>query len=256
QQGVGVLAARTVEDEINRPTGRLIGALQQERRLSVSLLGGDASARAALPASRAATDRVLADWHDRLAGTGVAMAASDALADALAATAAALAGLDQVRTGVDERRLDRAAVLDAFTGMIEAAFTGYRAAGGTDDPDLHRQAAALVTLARAREALSRQDALLSGALAAGEFGTGDRARFTQWVGLRRFLYAEAAAALPAIDQAAVAEALAAPEVAELRRVEDLVVAATPGGAPPLTAASWRATADPALAALVNLELAA
>ncbi len=255
--GVAVWAARTVDEQINGPTSRLIEALQQERRLSATLLGGDTGVRVALWGSRAATDQALTDWRERQTGTGAELAAGDALADRLAAAAAALAGLDQLRADVDDQRLDRVAAQARYTAMIEAGLAAYGAVSAAADPELARQAGALVTLARGREAFARQDALLSGALAAGEFNVGERESFTQWVGVRRSQYAQAAAGLPAPDQAVLAETLAQPAVAELRRMEDRIVAQSGGGgAPPVTAAAWRDTADLAAAALADLERAA
>src|SRR5690606_11538883 len=55
----------------------------------------------------------------------------------------------------------------------------------------------------------------------------------------------------------LAETLAQPAVAELRRMEDRIVAQSGGGgATPVTAATWRDTADLAAAALADLERAA
>src|SRR5690606_19162320 len=163
----------------------------------------------------------------------------------------------QLRADVDDQRLDRVAAQARYTAMIEAGLAAYGAVSAAADPELARQAGALVTLARGREAFARQDALLSGALAAGEFNVGERESFTQWVGVRRSQYAQAAAGLPAPDQAVLAETLAQPAVAELRRMEDRIVAQSGGGgAPPVTAAAWRDTADLAAAALADLERAA
>src|SRR5690606_42136849 len=72
--GVAVWAARTVDEQINRPTSRLIEALQQERRLSATLLGGDTGVRVALWGSPAAADPALTDWRGPPTGAEAARA--------------------------------------------------------------------------------------------------------------------------------------------------------------------------------------
>lgn len=255
--GLNVLFVSTLDRNVGRPTEALLDALQQERRLSVVALADPASTPGPLAASRERTDRAYADWRDRTTGTGLNLAASAQLSERLDQAATELAGLASLRDEIDGGELDRTAAAAGFTAMIDAGFGIYSSVSVLDDQEIARQSRTLITLTRARELLSQQDALLSGALAAGELTASDIAEFTQLVGSQRFIYQTTSTELPEPDYPLYQEAFGSPAVTELRALEDTIIARARAGAePPVTAQQWQETITPAISTIRELELAA
>jgi HAMP domain-containing protein len=257
RDGLNVLYVSTVDREVARPTNLLVVALQQERRVSVAASGGDAETLAQLQAVRGATDQVVSEWRGNVASTSLEIAASGRLKERVATAADEVAALDQLRADIDEGSLGRVEVQAGFTTMIDAGFAIYAAVTSIDDQELARQARTLVTLTRAREMLSQQDALLAGALVQGEFSGADIAEFLRLVGTQRTLYDSVATELPPEEFADYQAFVASPAITELRRVEDLVIEqARPGAAPPVGAEDWQQTVEGAMGAIFGMEFAA
>jgi signal transduction histidine kinase len=280
-----LIGAHTFQQKSVLPTQRLMEALQKERRLSMWQLGaGRGNDRSALDAQRRVTDSARAAVQRYSRDSGLRGAVLPLVRDRIDAQVARMGALDAVRRLVDDGGAERARVLDEYAGMIDAGFAVYNAvvpANGTIAID----ARTLTTIGRAREYLSREDALLTGALAAGRFGSFERAQFTQLAGAQRTLYADTSPNLRSADLARYRELVASPQFGQLRALEDRVMRppepvqpqGTPGagggaktnrgpaaGAPrtdpagqadalPVDPATWRATADAANGKLFDFE---
>jgi HAMP domain-containing protein len=258
QDGLNVLYVNTVNREVGRPSNLLVAALQQERRVSVvAVLSQDEQSRAQLELVRAGTDGMLDAWHDHVSSSSLDYAASDRLEDRIAAAAGELAALDRLRADIDSGDVSRVEVQAGFTTMIDAGFDIYSAVSGVDDEELARQTRTLIELTRAREMLSRQDALLAGALAEGRFSTRDIADFLQLVGTQRNLYESVSTELPPEEFADYQAFVTSPAITQLRRVEDQLIGQLRIDAePPVSAAEWQQTIAPAMAAIFGMEISA
>jgi signal transduction histidine kinase len=247
----GVVSGRAAANQLGRPIGAVVLALEAERRLSVGRLAqtGQPSA-VGLTAHRARTDQVGADLRraerasrlGRLTGAAAARQAGDLLhrMDLLAS----------LRIAVDARRLNPGQVLDSYTAIIDPAGPGTTTVYADQQVG---SAAGLVALSRAREALVQADALLAGALTGPRLADGERLRLAELVGSYRSQIAVAAADLPA---AATARYRALPMDARFVRLQtlenDLILGSAAAPAP----ADWTAAFNPVNAALWELQVAA
>ncbi|MDI1463688.1 nitrate- and nitrite sensing domain-containing protein [Catellatospora sp. KI3] len=254
-EGVSLVWLATLEQQVAKPTEALIAAVQEERRESVAYAAaGTAESRTAMDSARAATDQAAAKLRGALKGTAAqwsTSAASDArLADLLA-------GLDTLtphRSDLDAGRMDRVAAGDYFTGLTQLGFDVYDTYTAWDDSEVIYHTSTLVLLTHSQEMISREDAVVSGVLAAGRLTETDRATLTQLVGAQRYLSRQVADRLPQPDRGEYEQLLAGPELTALRALEARLMAAGPGAAPHVEAAAWRSTATGAIEALRTLVL--
>src|SRR5690606_4445891 len=165
--------AQTFTEKVLEPTDQVIAALQDERRMSLSALGDDATiGRAGFEAQREATDRARARFQTSAADEEVAGATRDA-----------------TRQRTRRPREVRAEAMARYTEYIEMAAEIYDEVHSLD-PQLVRQNRVLRTLDGARENLSREDALVTGALAAGRLSEDEHLQLVQFAGAHRFLYSD------------------------------------------------------------------
>ncbi|MFI6887863.1 sensor histidine kinase [Streptosporangium canum] len=168
------------------PTRAVTTAIQHERLLSLSVLGGSTISRAELDAQRIRTNTARADL-ERLAPTlreGTAPAVRDRLVKLLSS----LERLTEIRSEVDTRTAGQTQTLDAYNAIVGAAFEVYDKIRLSSDIDLNDQTRAVVLMGRSREMLSQQAALIAGAVAEGSMSTDERAKFSELATGRRLLY--------------------------------------------------------------------
>jgi signal transduction histidine kinase len=252
RDGLNMLWVNALDQKYGRPTDSLIVALQTERRLSVAELGDDRQSEALLTA-RSHTDEEVADFRHLTQGTDVRLAASAQAEQRVNETIDRLAELGPTRDAIDAHRIDRQRAAAAYTNIINAGFRIYGSLATLDDPAIAKDGRTLVSLTRAREVLSQEDALLTGALVAGRITSDEHARFVELVGTQRFLRAEADAELPPADHVRY-QALVDSTLKRLGDLEDRVIRGDPGRLP-ITADTWAAAMDPALTAMRDLVVA-
>ncbi|WP_433327234.1 sensor histidine kinase [Spirillospora sp. CA-294931] len=245
------------------PSHELLDGLQKERRLSLAHLGGVPTAdRAALDAQRRSTDAARETVRRNSRDAGLRRLVRPVVRQRLDDLVGHIAALDGVRRTVDQRGVDRARVLQEYSGIIDAGFAFYnvitpRNGHVTSDVRLN------TSLARAREYLSREDALLTGALGTGRLTAFERGQFTQLVGAQRYQFSDAAPSLGGDDLAQYQRLVASSEFIRLRMLEDRTMRSVerpvpahrpgkdrgaqanrvPSNAAPVDAAAWRAAVD-------------
>jgi signal transduction histidine kinase len=254
--GLNLLWVSSLDQGVGRPTDGLITALQQERRLSLVYLGGGGgSERAGLTAARQATDAAARRLRDSTAASSVRWAATDEAERRITSVLSLVDQLAGTRSAVDAASTGRQVAASAYTTVIDEGFRIYDVLAAFDDQEIASEGRNLISLTRCRELLAREDALLSGVLAAGEFGPGEAEAFTQLVGAQRLRYDDDAARLPEPDRARYDQFVAGADMVRFRNLESIVMSdgrdATPA---PVTAGQWRAALDPVLAGLRRLEL--
>jgi anti-sigma regulatory factor (Ser/Thr protein kinase) len=241
---VRVVSGRAAANDLGRPVGAVVLALEAERRLSAT------GQPAGLAAQRARTDQAGADLRRaehasrlaRLTGADAARQADDLLRR--------MDQLASLRIAVDARRLNRDQALDSYTAIIDPAGPGTTTVYADQQVG---SAAGLVALSRAREALVQEDALLAGALTGPRLADGERLRLAEFAGAYRSQIAAAAADLPAAATTRVRELANDPRFVRLQTVQnDLIL----GSAPVPAAAAWTAAFNPVNAALWELQMSA
>ncbi|TMQ90224.1 HAMP domain-containing protein, partial [Actinomadura soli] len=256
-EGLNLRHVETVQDHYGYPSGALGGALQAERRLSMVFLGGRTGAdRASMESGRLVTDRQAGLFRRLVTDTAARDAASAdtrRLADKILRE---LDGLDARRRAIDAGKTDRTRAFAGYTTLLGDVGSLQGSLVTLDNSELARDARNETALARAREVLAQEDALLAGALAAGRVTPAEHAQFIKLVGTQRALYGFAAAELRAADQAYYKRVVSMPEYGRLRVLEDRFVTSprlinAAGG----TGVVWKTTADSNLTRLRGLELA-
>src|SRR4051812_48319667 len=110
REGVNLLGVSTLNSGIAKPADTLLPALQQERLLTATYLGGGtAEQRAAMLAQRARTDAAIVTFRQLASGGDVHAAASDLLLTRLDDTFKSFDALSTTRGDADSGRLDRTA---------------------------------------------------------------------------------------------------------------------------------------------------
>ncbi|MFG2016276.1 sensor histidine kinase [Actinomadura geliboluensis] len=256
-EGLNLRHVKTVQDHYGYPSGALGSALQAERRLSVVYLGSRAEGdRAAMESGRLVTDRQ-ADLFRRLAESGAVRGVAPGDAQRLAGKILAeLDGLDERRRAIDTGRTDRTRAFADYTTLLGDVGALQGSLATLDNSEVAKDARNEASLARAREVLAQEDALLAGALAAGRMTPAEHSRFVKLVGTQRALYGYAAAELRDPDRAYYQRVAGMPEYGRLRALEDRFVA-TPRRVQRSGEAGvlWKTTADSNLTRLRGLELA-
>ncbi|WP_344953190.1 sensor histidine kinase [Actinomadura miaoliensis] len=278
-----LLDSERFQEQTLLPTQRLVDALQKERRLSLAALGARSATRhPELTAQRRATDGVRASVERYSKDPDTRGTIEPAVRARLDGLLRRLGELDGMRRQVDERGADRAGVLNDYSAVIDAAFGVYGAVT-PEDPRIAAEARTLLQLTRAREYLAREDALVTGVLAAGRLTGAERAQFAQFTGVQRYTYADAVPGLPAADRVRYDRLVTMPQFARLHALEERILhaaernaartgrtdraegtsATARGGTgvadpavpmtPPVGAADWNAAAVPVLDRLYGFE---
>ena len=155
----------SVMEEVGYPVEDTVRVLQQERRQTLVHLADPRASDGltALKASRAATDRAVAAVR-RSASTGDVREAMHGSSEKLDAALDSFEGIESLRRSVDDGTVDRRQALDLYNRLVDPCYVLLSDLHVVEDVGLDKQYRALVNLSRARELLSREDALLGSAL--------------------------------------------------------------------------------------------
>ena len=234
-------AARTYHDHARLPGEELVSQLQRERRLSVVYLGAGRTEPESLADQRARTDGALARLRRQTSTEDFTDAAGPLVRQRLRELLDALDTLGAAREIIDRGELDRAGAVRLYSGMIDAAHRLFVPLVDLGDRLLARNGRAVVALGHAREEFAREDALVAGAVAAGRLASADPGQLVQAIAMRRALYDDAVAELPAVDQIAYRTLTKGEQVVRLVAMEDRLVAESrAGAAAPVDIAQWNA----------------
>ncbi|MEV0666690.1 nitrate- and nitrite sensing domain-containing protein [Actinomadura luteofluorescens] len=216
-----LLQSRDFQEKTVLPTQHLIDALQKERRLTMAELGGARPDAGVMRTQRQATDEASEKVAEGARDGGLRDSILPQVVERLDAFVERIGTLRGVRQSVDQRVADRERVLREYSDIIDAGFAVYNATT-PGDGSITAHARTLASFGRAREFMSREDALLTGALAAGHITTAERGEFAQLVGAQRMLYADNAPNLHH-DYERYERLAASPTFVQLRTLEDQVI---------------------------------
>ncbi|MEU2615781.1 nitrate- and nitrite sensing domain-containing protein [Micromonospora sp. NPDC007271] len=257
RDGFNLLGVQTLNARVFEPSDPLLLQLQNERRLSLSYLGqSDPGQLQQLTVQQRRTDEAAAvlwksaqDWRTELP-------ASNQLVRRIAELRTKVEQLGGVREAVGRKTIDRTATLAAYDEAVGAIFDVFDALGGLDDREIARDTAALIDLNRARELLSQQDALLTGALAANRITMAEQTTFARLVGAQWYLADRTAQNLAPTDQARYQQVIDGDSFQRLRALQDRVLKAKGSDVrPPVSAPAWQAAAEQAMTDLRGVILA-
>ncbi|HYY80534.1 MAG TPA: nitrate- and nitrite sensing domain-containing protein, partial [Actinomycetes bacterium] len=233
----------------------VVHELQGERDLSVASLGPAGRAdRGALVAQRARTDQAVAAGWDRAlaalrpgehAGLGGPVAA---VRDGLGQLAARRQAVDQGTATADE-------VLSSYSALVDGLLRlGTGIAAGSRDLAAHRNAAAAMAVAHAKQAAAFQRGLGVAVLSAGSFGPGDRQRLVASIGAENAWLADFAALASERQRQQAAPWLDGVTAQQADQLRAALLRQDAGGPTGIEPAAWLAAAGAKLDAYRQEEL--
>ncbi|SPF01083.1 sensor protein BasS/PmrB [Streptomyces sp. MA5143a] len=247
-----------IVEEIGFPTEDTIRVLQQERRQTLVLLadprGSDAAE--ALERSRDATDKAVAEFRDHATNAELRDEMGESTALRLTTILNALDGLPALRTGVDDGTVTVAQGLKFYNELVDPCFALLSNLPALDNVEMDKQGRALVNLGRARELLSREDALFSSVLVAGRISRDEIRDFSDLVAQRTLLYDITLPLLPSSERDRIAGYWRNANTAPLRSVEQDVIGSVAGQRAGVSAKSWDSAVEPVLRDLRDLSIEA
>ncbi|MEV0225958.1 nitrate- and nitrite sensing domain-containing protein [Streptomyces sp. NPDC050704] len=251
---------KEVNAELLVPVDAFVGAVQTERAAAMRYTGASGNAglaelRTAGRATDTAARKLLDGANASSADAGLLDSALPKRIDRLESAAG---GLTDLRTEITGDRRKPADVYSAYSAMIERAFAVTGALTGEERTGTASEARVVLELARAREAVSQEQAILAGGRAAGTLTKDQYALFVGAVATQRGLLAPAVADLRAGHRAAYTAVLESGSYESLRATENRVQSAGPG-ASAVSAGflqQWGDTAEAVQTGLTRAETAA
>lgn len=237
------------------PTEDTVRVLQQERRQTLVYLADPraADALAALHRTRAATDRAVARIRENARDRDLLGDLDTEDGERLTTVLDGFDDLESLRRGVEERTVNRVQALGVYSRVVDACYSLLAILDGIDDVEMDKQARALVDVTRAREMLSREDALLGSSLVVGRLTQEETREISDLTAQRTLLYDISLPLLPTAERERYERFWADATTAPLRTAERSVVrtgAGTPRG---VTAKSWDSAAASVLDGLGTLD---
>ncbi|MGW2295181.1 nitrate- and nitrite sensing domain-containing protein [Streptomyces violaceorubidus] len=244
-----------VVEKIGYPVEDTVRVLQQERRQTLVHLADPRASDglAALRRSRTATDEAVAEIRRNAADAGVRDDLGQAGEERLTAVLDALDGLASLRRSVGDGTVDRAQALGLYNRLVDPCHDLLANLNVVDDVRLDKQYRALVNISRARELLSREDALLGSALVTGRLTRTEIRDVSDLVAQRTVMYDINLPLLPATERGRYQSFWKNASSAPLRVAEQAAVSADTGRPSGVTAQSWDTAAGNVLKALGDLD---
>ncbi|MFF0752440.1 nitrate- and nitrite sensing domain-containing protein [Streptomyces sp. NPDC004267] len=245
--------------KIGYPIEDTARVIQKERRQSLVYLADPRAAEAMtrLREQREATDRQIALIRRNAAEPGVQGDMEPITAQRLAAVLDGLDGLSALRRSVENRSIGRMQALDFYSRLVDPCYGLLLSLHALENVEMDKQGRALVGVTRARELLSREDALAVSALIAERVTTEEARTLGDLVAGRKVLYETNLEILPTSERDRFEKYWAGADTAPLRKAEESLIT---GGATDhpraVTAERWQQQATPVLDELARANTAA
>ncbi|MGQ5638603.1 MULTISPECIES: nitrate- and nitrite sensing domain-containing protein [unclassified Streptomyces] len=243
-----------VYEDFGTPVDTAVGQIQIERRMSAAYLGArlDTAAAGRLLEQQRRTDRAVDAMRQAIRG-GDRGRLTARQRQALDAMDAATGKLDGLRTRVLSRRITWDRAVDEYSALVEPGFDVQSTLTALQAGQLAREAQVVIELVRVREFVSREDALVAGARAAGTLTGGQYGTLTATIEDRRVFQRTYVPDLPADSRALFEDFQRGELYGSLVRGEDALLRAGAAGAGRAVAAdTWRSTSDRAVKRYMQL----
>ncbi|WP_235092742.1 nitrate- and nitrite sensing domain-containing protein [Streptomyces sp. A1-5] len=241
-----LLDVSTVVRGLGYPVEDVIQALQRERRQSLTYLADRRGANALneLRGQTRATDDAVARLHDEVDAADVRSELAGPAAGRVTDLVKGLDGLDALRSQVEDNRVGRDEAMESYNALVDPGYDLLAALHSLENVEMDKQGRALVNITRAREAFSREDALMSAILTSGSIDKRDQRALSDRVAERRILYSTNLPLLPATDRGLYEDYWRSAGARELTSYEDRVIAADPAtAAHTVNADRWNTAAE-------------
>jgi anti-sigma regulatory factor (Ser/Thr protein kinase) len=248
-QAAGLLNSEQTAQKVGDPTEDVVEALQRERRQTLVYLadprGSDALTR--LRTQERDTNARISQLRANSRDSEVRSDLSDRSRASLGQLLDKLQEVKKIRAGSQQNTLTRGGAFQAYNSLVDPCYAFLSALSGIGDDSLDKEGRALVGLDRAREFLSREDALMAAALASGKMTSGDRRAFSDRIAERNLSYDFSLQYLPPAEKQLFENFWDGTDGRTLRSYEDAIIAAGPRGASSVVgAARWDSATSSAL----------
>ncbi len=241
--GLTLLRTSTLYTTIGIPSIDLGLQLQTERTLAASLISSGGRTSTELSAQRGRTDVALRKFTESATGEEASGAMHAGLTGPLAALLRELDRLDEIRADIDTGASDRLAAVQAYSRILDSLFVMYDQLALVPDLTVHKQSVAMQAMGNARELLSRENALIAGALLQGRLTPAERVAFSDWVSIRRNLYARQLPALGQDLRQMYEQVFESAPYQQFMRLEEQLVSSARTGTSLPSANQWKPLAD-------------
>ncbi|MEU4930307.1 nitrate- and nitrite sensing domain-containing protein [Streptomyces yokosukanensis] len=237
-----------VYEDFGTPVDTAIGQIQIERRMSAAYLGAglDTAAASDLLGQQRRTDRAVDAMREAIRD-GDRGRLTDRQRQALDAVVTAAGKLDGLRAQVLSRRISWDRAVDEYSTLVEPGFDVQSTLTALQAGQLAREAQVVIELVRVREFVSREDALVAGARAAGTLTDRQYDTLTSTIEDRRVFERTYVPDLPADSRALFEDFQHTDLYGSLVRGEDaLLRSGAVGAGKAVGADTWRSTTDRAV----------
>ncbi|MEU7147836.1 nitrate- and nitrite sensing domain-containing protein [Streptomyces sp. NPDC045456] len=250
-----LLDVGNVVAKLGYPAEDAVQALQQERRQSLLFLADrrGADSLAELRDRTRETDKIVNKLRDNAADPAVRDDLNGVAGERMEDILKSLGRLTSLRTQVEDNTISRDAAFEAYNDLVDPNYEFLAALHALENVEMDKQGRALVNVTRAREAVSREDALMSAAIVSGTMTKRDLRDFADRVAERRVLYATSLPVLPGDDRAVFTDYWRSAPARELTAFEDRIIEGGPAAAPrAVNAERWNAAAGKILGDLQRM----
>ncbi len=242
--GLVLLRSKTLYDTIGVASTDLGTQIQVERALTAGVLSSGQTTSAGLTAQQAKTTAAADKFKKSADDEAARDAMSDELLAPLESLLSSLERLPTIREGVSLGRSDRLTAITAYNAILDDLFALYERLVSVPDLATFQQASAMQGMGNAHEMITREDALVRGALASGTMTADEQNAFSEWVATRRFLYGKNRPVLSGEMRAPYEQVLTSPLFDRFTALENQIVNQVRSGGPlPADAEKWSPTID-------------
>ncbi|MFI1732544.1 nitrate- and nitrite sensing domain-containing protein [Streptomyces acidicola] len=254
----GLFTVSYVVEEVGYPTEDTVRVLQEERRQTLVYLADPRASEAltALKRSRNATDKAVATIREKSEDGDVQDEMGEATSARLTAILDALDGLTSLRSSVEQGTVNVSQALDLYNRLVDPCYILLANLQVLDNVEMDKEGRALVNVARARELLSREDALLGSALVSGSITRDEIRDVSDLIAQRTLMYEANLPLLPATERDRFEGYWNNAGTGPLRVIEQSVINAEPGKPGGVTAKTWDSAAGDVLDELAALNVQA
>ncbi|MEW2394036.1 nitrate- and nitrite sensing domain-containing protein [Streptomyces venezuelae] len=243
RQALDLVDSVNVVDKLAYPVEDTARVIQQERRQTLVYLADPraSDAMAALRRSRTATDDMIDKIRANARHPDVRDGVSGESRRRLNELVEAFDTIAPLRRGVEEGTVTRAGALKMYTKLIDPYFdllSTLNGFSGLDDMKYDQQGRALVGATRARELLSREDAMVGSALVAGRITKSEIRQVTELRAQRGLLAEVNFAQVPEDERVRYERYWNGTEATQLRKAEQAIIESGAGTPRAVTSAHW------------------
>ncbi|WP_438294913.1 nitrate- and nitrite sensing domain-containing protein [Streptomyces sp. HUAS TT7] len=255
RQANELMDVANIVKKVGYPIEDTVRVIQQERRQTLVYLADErpSDALAALRGRRSATDTAMAQIRAAAQDSDVrgdlqpvAKARLKSVLDVFDSTAS-------LRQSVDQGSVDRQQALEFYNRLIDPCYSFLMNLHALENVEMDKQGRALVGITRAREMLSREDALVASSLITPKTTAPELRRISDLVANRQLLYDTNLEILPASERDVFEQYWRGPDTEALRTAEAAIVDAGPAKDPRhIDAARWQQSVTPVLDHLAQM----